>query len=515
MKENTEQVEPDYDLVIIGGGVNGAGVARDAAGRGLSVLLCEKDDLAQHTSSASTKLIHGGLRYLEYYDFKLVRHALQEREVLLRAAPHIIWPLRFILPHHKELRPRWLIRLGLFLYDHIGGRKLLPASHGVDLTTHVSGAPLKPEFTSGFEYSDCWVQDSRLVVLNVLDAELRGATIKTRTQCVDLQREQQLWNVNLFDRHTGESSTVSARAVVNASGPWVERTLNLDESNDGEHGVRLVKGSHIVVPRLFEHDYTYIFQNADNRIIFAVPYEQDYTLLGTTDMELSGEPGPVEILPEEIDYICNAASEYFETAVPADSVVWSYSGVRPLYDDSASNASKITRDYKLHLDDDGAPMLSIYGGKITTYRKLSEEVMDMLATSLGCSESTWTAEEPLPGGDIADADFDGFLAQCRRDFSWVPENLLYDYARNYGTRIKVLLQGRSSVDDLGQSFGGLLYQAEVDYLVEHEYARTPDDVIWRRSRKGLRMTESERHSFAESLAHTHPFETTEPLKRVS
>ncbi len=499
----------DFDLVIIGGGVNGAGVARDAAGRGLRVLLCEQDDLAQYTSSASTKLIHGGLRYLEYYDFKLVRHALQEREVLLRAAPHIIWPLRFILPHHKALRPRWLIRLGLFLYDHIGGRKLLPASHSVKLTNHPSGRALKGEYTDAFEYSDCWVQDARLVVLNAMSAGEKGARILTQTRCTDLTRAADHWQVKLHDKRGETDQTVTATAVVNASGPWVERTLNLDETNDAEHGVRLVKGSHIVVPKLFNHPYTYIFQNADNRIVFAVPYEQDYTLLGTTDVEITDDPGAVAIDQSEIDYICQAVSEYFELPVSPADVRWTYSGVRPLYDDSASNASKVTRDYKLHLDtDDGAPIVSIYGGKITTFRKLAEEVVDMLQESLKFSTQpgpAWTASEPLPGGDIDNADFDRFLADSKTRWPWLDAAVLYDYARNYGTRMRVLLGDAASMDDLGRHFGGPLYAREVDYLVLHEWAATAKDILWRRSKKGLHVSEGTEQALQDYIDSTYRY----------
>ena len=486
-------MKTDFDLIVIGGGVNGAGVARDAAGRGLNVLLCEQEDLAQHTSSASTKLIHGGLRYLEYYDFKLVRHALQEREVLLRAAPHIIWPLRFILPHHKALRPRWLIRLGLFLYDYIGGRKLLPSSHSVKLSKHPSGKALKSEFTDAFEYSDCWVQDARLVVLNAMSARDKGARILTQTRCTDLTRADDHWQVKLFDKRLNREDTVTAKAVVNASGPWVEHTLNLDETNDAEHGVRLVKGSHIIVPKLFDHPYTYIFQNADNRILFAVPYEQDFTLLGTTDVEITDEPGAVAIEQSEIDYICNAVSEYFEVPVNPADVRWTYSGVRPLYDDAASNASKVTRDYKLHLDtDDGAPILSIYGGKITTFRKLAEEVVDMLQDTLGLyipgkPEQGWTESEPLPGGDIENADFDRFLAEAKTRWSWLDADVLYDYARNYGTCMTALMGDATSMADLGTHFGGPLYAREVDYVVLNEWATDADDILWRRSKKGLHV----------------------------
>jgi len=475
-----------YDLVVIGGGVNGAGIARDAVGRGLSVLLCEKDDLAQHTSSASTKLIHGGLRYLEHYDFMLVRHALIEREVLLRAAPHIIWPLRFILPHHKALRPRWLIRLGLFLYDNLGGRKLLPRSSGVDLASHETGGPLKDEFNKGFEYSDCWVQDARLVTLNVIDAAEKGCDVRVRTECTDIIRGDGEWKVNLKSHLSGKKETVSARAIVNASGPWVDKTLDLDEEHDSRYDVRLVKGSHIVVPKLFEHSYTYIFQNADNRIIFAVPYENDFTLLGTTDVEIQAEPGTEKIEQSEIDYICQNASEYFKTAITADQVVWSYSGVRPLYDDASDNASKVTRDYKLDLDvRKGAPILSVYGGKITTYRKLAEQAVDMLKSELNFKESGWTAPEHLPGGDIPDANYDSFVQSVVKNYPWLDATLQADYARNYGTRIDTLLADASSMVSLGHHFGGPLYQLEVEYLIEVEWARTAADILWRRSKKGL------------------------------
>ncbi len=487
---STQESSQKFDTVVIGGGINGAGIARDAAGRGLSVLLVEKDDLAAHTSSASTKLIHGGLRYLEHYDFMLVRHALIEREVLLRAAPHIIWPLRFILPHHKDLRPRWLIRLGLFLYDHIGGRKLLPKSVGVNLRSHVAGAALKDEFSAGFEYSDCWVQDSRLVVLNVMDAAERGCDVRVRTECTDLTREDGGWTVNLLDRYTGERTTVRSKTVVNASGPWVERTLDLDEEHDANHGVRLVKGSHVVVPKLFDHPYTYIFQNKDNRILFAVPYEHDFTLLGTTDVEVQAEPGTTDIEASEISYICEAVSEYFSTSVTPDQVVWTYSGVRPLYDDASENASKVTRDYKLDLDKrGGAPVLSVYGGKITTFRKLAEQAVDMLMPELGASAGSWTEPVPLPGGDIADARFDDFMQSCAQRYPWLDKVLLRDWTRNYGTRIEQVIGERDDMTQLGHHFGGPLYELEVRYLIEHEWARTGADILWRRTKNGLHCPE--------------------------
>lgn len=507
----------DFDLVVIGGGVNGAGIARDAVGRGLKVMLCEKDDLAQHTSSSSSKLIHGGLRYLEHYDFALVRHALGEREVLLKAAPHIIWPLRFILPHHKALRPRWLIRLGLFMYDHLGGRKLLPASNSVDLTTHVAGRALKPEFTSGFEYSDCWVQDARLVTLNVMDAAERGCDVRVRTECTDIIQSKDEWTVKLQDHLTGKADSVTARAIVNASGPWVEKTLGLDEEHDSRMGVRLVKGSHVVVPKVFDHPYTYIFQNADNRIMFAIPYENDFTLLGTTDVEIEAEPGTEKIEQSEIDYICSNASEYFNTPIKPEQVVWTYTGVRPLYDDASDNASKVTRDYKLDLDTRaGAPILSVYGGKITTFRKLAEQAVDMLAEPLGIKSGAWTAPTSLPGGDIPDADYEGFLTECQGRYPWMDEVVLKDYTRNYGTRISVLVGEASDMAQLGHHFGGPLYQAEVDYLIANEWARSAADILWRRSKKGLHTPKGTEEVLQQWIDEHYDFATsTAPREAVN
>ena len=519
--ESVTDLNHDFDLVVIGGGINGAGIARDAVGRGLSVLLVEKDDLAEHTSSASTKLIHGGLRYLEHYDFILVRHALQERELLLKAAPHIIWPLRFVLPHHKALRPKWLIRLGLFLYDHIGGRKLLPASHSLDLTNHVSGQALKKQFKSGFEYSDCWVQDARLVSLNVLDAAERGCDVRTRCECTDLVRLDGQWRVHLRNKFGNTQSIVTARAVVNASGPWVEKTLDLDEEHDSKHGVRLVKGSHIIVPKLFDHPYTYIFQNADNRVLFAIPYEQNYTLLGTTDVEVDDEPGRQHIDNDEIDYICRSVGEYFDKPIDVTTVVWSYAGVRPLFDDASENASKVTRDYKLDLDErKNAPILSVYGGKITTYRKLAEQAVDMLQVSLGESKknnaaTVWTADAPLPGGNIANADFDVFMSELKLQYGWLDASLLFDYARNYGTRIHNLLAKASSMADLGQHFSGPLYQREVDYLVEYEWARSAEDILWRRTKKGLHTDANTTDILQSYLGGAYAFREAHALPKVS
>lgn len=516
MTTSTKHSEFDFDMVVIGAGINGAGIARDAAGRGLRVLLCEKDDIAAHTSSASTKFIHGGLRYLEHYDFLLVRHALQEREVLMRAAPHIIWPLRFVLPHHQALRPKWLIRIGLFLYDHIGGRKLLPKSHSLNLTDHASGAALKSHYDSGFEYSDCWVQDARLVVLNVMDAAQRGCDVRVRTEVTDLKRKEGSWVVNLVDKFSGKKSKITSRLVVNASGPWVEQTLGLDEEHDSKHGVRLVKGSHIVVPKLFDHPYAYMFQNADNRVLFAVPYESDYTLLGTTDVEVEDEPGKEAIEQKELDYICESVSEYFEKPVSADSVVWNYSGVRPLYDDASENASKVTRDYKLDFDvRKNAPVLSVYGGKITTYRKLAEEVVEMTGTHLDVSSGNWTANDHLPGGDIPNADYDGFVAEQRKAYAWLNEVVFNDYARNYGTLMGKLIGTARSMSELGEHFGGPLYQCEVDYLVQHEWARNSEDILWRRTKKGLHTPKGTAEKLQTYLDNNYKFESSQSTVKLN
>jgi len=473
------------DLLVIGGGINGVGVARDAAGRGLSVFLCEQDDLAQHTSSASTKLIHGGLRYLENYDFRLVRHALNEREVLLRAAPHIIWPLRFVLPYHRALRPQWLIRIGLFLYDHIGGRKLLPPSQHIDLRRHPAGTLLKSEFSSGFEYSDCWVQDARLVVLNAMDARSLGADIRPRTRCICLQRHTDHWVADLRDKTTGDIFQVKARALVNAAGPWVENILQLDGEEISDKRVRLVKGSHIVVSKLFDHDCPYIFQNEDGRVLFAIPFEREFTLIGTTDKEVDEIPEPLQIDDDELAYICRSINQYLQQSISPEDVVWSYSGVRPLYDDASSSASKVTRDYRLDLDLRAAPMLTVWGGKITTYRELAQRAVGLLAKPMDIRLPDWTAHSSLPGGDMENADFAAFLARCRDNYPWLPDDLVYDYARNYGTRISLLLKGCQNMQGLGRHFGGPLYEREVAYLMEHEFARTAEDVLWRRSKKGL------------------------------
>lgn len=483
-------MDKTYDLLVVGGGINGAGIARDAAGRGLSVLLVEQRDLASATSSSSTKLIHGGLRYLEHYEFRLVREALQEREVLLAAAPHIIWPLTFVLPHHRGLRPKWMLRAGLFLYDHLAKRKRLPASRAVSFMGTAEGEPLKSDFAGGFSYSDCWVDDARLVVLNAQDAAAHGAEIRTRTKCKSLVRHHKHWNAELT-RDDGSSYGVKARAVVNAAGPWVTGMVENAGLGDKAAGLRLVKGSHIVVPRIHDHDHCYIFQNGDGRIAFAIPYQQDYTLIGTTDVAYGGDPAQVKISDEEIEYLLDLVNGYLATPLSRDDVVWDYSGVRPLYDDKNANASAVTRDYVFDLDTGPAgtepAILSIYGGKITTYRRLAEHAMQKLAPVLGNSAADWTATATLPGGDIPGGDFDRYLDACIARFDWVPSALMHRLARCYGTALEQILGQARSLSELGDEIAPNLYEAELHYLMANEWARNADDVLWRRTKLGLGM----------------------------
>ncbi|AJY43637.1 glycerol-3-phosphate dehydrogenase [Burkholderia humptydooensis] len=477
-----------YDLLVVGGGINGAGIARDAAGRGLSVLLCEQDDLASHTSSSSTKLIHGGLRYLEYKEFGLVRKALQERETLLRAAPHIIWPLRFVMPHMPNLRPAWLIRIGLFLYDHLAKRELLPGSRGIDMRRHPAGAPLVDSIKRGFVYSDGWVDDARLVVLNALDAQERGARILTRTKLVSAERRDGQWHARL-QRADGSTLDVRARAVANAAGPWVGEVLHGALGRGAQHSVRLVKGSHIVTRRLFDHDHAYIFQNPDKRIIFAIPYEHDFTLIGTTDVEYRDDPSRVAIDRDETRYLCESINRYFKRKISPADVCWTYSGVRPLLEDeNADNPSAVTRDYRLELDGgDGAPLLSVFGGKITTFRKLAEEATDMLGGALGAARRAWTAGVPLPGGDIANARFAPFAEAFAKRHPWLPAALARRYARAYGTRAERVIGQAKSLAGLGAELAPGLYEAELRYLRDAEWASCADDVLWRRSKLGLHV----------------------------
>lgn len=499
-------METDYDLFIIGGGVNGTGIARDAAGRGLRVGLAEMADLASATSSASTKLFHGGLRYLEFWEFRLVRESLIERETLLKAMPHISWPMRFVLPYSPDMRfegatptsrllgivmpwmkgrrPAWLIRLGLFLYDNLGGRDILPGTATLDLRKAPEGAPLQPRFSKAYEYSDAWVEDSRLVVLNARDAAARGAEIMTRTKVTAAIREAGHWAITL-DTPQGPR-TVTARALVNAGGPWVESVIRGTLRLNSTEGVRLVRGSHIVVPRLYDHDKCYFFQGTDGRIIFAIPYETDFTLIGTTDQEHADLGEKPRATDEEQDYLCAFASQYFRKPVTRDQIVWTYSGVRPLYDDGAKSATAATRDYVLSLDTVGAPLLNIFGGKITTYRRLAEHALQKLVPLIG-GTGDWTAGVPMPGGDFRVVDRDRLVADLRRDFPFLTQRWALRLIRAYGTESRLILGSARAAADLGRDFGATLTEAELRWLMTREWARTADDVVWRRSKLGLRL----------------------------
>ncbi|MHB1303603.1 MAG: glycerol-3-phosphate dehydrogenase [Acidiphilium sp.] len=494
-----------FDLLIVGGGINGAGIARDAAGRGLSVLLVEQDDLAAHTSSASTKLIHGGLRYLEYYEFRLVREALMERERLLGIAPHIIWPLEFVLPHSTEQRPAWMIRAGLFLYDHLASRRRLPASHAVSFPPHPAARALKPEYRRGFTYADCWVEDSRLVVLNALDAAEHGADVRTRTKLLSARRENALWQAELEDRITGRREIVTARALVNAAGPWVGEVLGARLGRDTQKTVRMVKGSHLIVRRQYEGEYAFILQNPDKRIVFAIPYERDFTLIGTTDIPYDGDPSAVAITPDETAYLCESVSRYFRAPVTPEDVVRSYSGVRPLYDDHAANASAVTRDYVLDIEggDGTPPVLSVFGGKITTYRRLAEHALEKLLPAMGRPVGTpWTANAALPGGDMA--DFETFLRDLGANRPDLPAPLLRRLARAYGTRATRILGDAATMADLGTDLGGGLTEAELAYLAAHEWAREAEDVLWRRSKLALHVPDGTAARIATRLQEMAP-----------
>ncbi|WP_417795102.1 glycerol-3-phosphate dehydrogenase [Terasakiella pusilla] len=490
-----------YDLFVIGGGINGCGIARDAVGRGLSVYLCEKDDLAQGTSSASTKLIHGGLRYLEHYEFRLVRESLIEREVLLRNAPHIIWPLRFVLPHKKDMRPAWLLRLGLFLYDHLGGRKLLPATSNVDLRTAEAGEPLLDVYKKGFEYSDCWVDDARFVVLNALDAQRLGAKIETRHKCLSAVRTGDHWTLRVEHQKDGTVKEVKAKALINASGPWVQDVIEecgLKFSNDG---IRLVRGSHIIVPKLYDHDKCYIFQNADGRIFFSIPYEQDFTLIGTTDQDHKGDVNGVEISREEIEYLCHSAEQYLKKKITPKDVVWSYSGVRPLYDDGASAAQEATRDYvlKVHGDAQTAPVLNIFGGKITTYRKLSEAVLEKMRPFFPKMGGSWTATTILPGGDFEVTEVKAKIAKLCEDYRYLDTAWAQRLLRLYGTRAWTMLAQSVTKEDLGEDFGATLSEAEVRFLINEEWAASAEDILWRRTKLGLHMTAQQKENLEKAV----------------
>lgn len=509
-----ENADKPLDLFIIGGGINGCGIARDAAGRGLSVRLAEMNDLASATSSASTKLFHGGLRYLEYFEFRLVREALIERETLLRAMPHISWPMRFVLPYHESMRfdsetptsrllgrlmpwmkgrrPAWLIRLGLFLYDHLGGRDILPGTRTLSLNNSEEGKPLEPRFERAYEYSDCWIEDSRLVVLNARDAEARGAEILTRTKVVSAERRDDLWHITTHDSATGQERLHLARMLVNAAGPWVGDVIQTKMGINSTEGVRLVRGSHIVTKRLFDHDKCYFFQGTDGRIIFAIPYETDFTLIGTTDADHSDADQKAVCSEEEQDYLIQFANQYFQNEISREDVVWTYSGVRPLYDDGASSATAATRDYTLTVDDrGGAPVLNVFGGKITTYRRLAESALEKISGQLGGAEEKWTAGVALPGGDFAVDGVQALIDQLMTTYAFLDARCAKRLVRAYGTEAVQILKGAKAVEDLGRDFGAGLSEAEVRWMMVKEYARTAEDVLWRRSKLGLRMSEAQ------------------------
>jgi glycerol-3-phosphate dehydrogenase len=486
-----------YDLLVIGGGVNGTGIARDAAGRGLSVLLCERGDLAEGTSSRSTKLIHGGLRYLEYYEFRLVREALIEREVLLRAAPHIVWPMRFVLPHSPEQRPVWMIRMGLFLYDHLGGRERLPGTRKLDLRRDPEGEPIKETYGTAFEYSDCWVDDARLPVLNALDAAAHDADIRVRTELVSARRQDGLWQAVLADAD-GTERQVAARGLVNAAGPWVEAVIQRIVGATPARRVRLVKGSHLVLPRFWSGGQAYLLQNDDGRVLFIIPYEHDLALVGSTDIPFEGDAADVTMDDAERDYMLRAINRYTRRQFNAADILHAYSGVRPLYDDNAANPSAVTRDYVFDIEDEAgrAPLLSVFGGKLTTFRRLAEHAMQKLLAFYPGATGNWTANAKLPGGDMPNADYDTYVATLRVRRPWLADDLAQHYARLYGTRAEALLDGAKQPADLGRHFGGRLYEIEADFLRRTEWATSANDILARRTKHHLHMTAEQRDEFA-------------------
>lgn len=474
----------EFDLLVVGGGVNGAGIAADASGRGLNVMLCEMNDLASATSSSSSKLIHGGLRYLEHYEFRLVREALAEREILLKKAPHIMWPLRFQLPHRPHLRPAWIIRIGLFIYDHLSRRVTLPASKGI--TFHPS-EPLVPSIKKGFEYSDGWVDDARLVVLNALVAKQNGAEVATQTECVSARRNQGGWDVVLRSGDSGKLREITAKALINAAGPWVTRFFDTALTQKTSEKIRLVRGSHIIVPKIHNGDQAFMLQNADNRIVFVIPYENDFSLIGTTDIEHNSTADVVNISDSEIDYLINITNDYFVNKITRKDIVHTFSGVRPLLDDGASSAQSVTRDYTFKLDAPScqAPLLSIYGGKITTFRKLAEMATNEICNFFPNAGPAWTKNTRFPGGDFE--SHASLLTLFHSQFSWAPKALLKRYIKLYGTRARAILENAKSIDDLGQDFGANLYERELNYLIDEEWARCAEDVLWRRTKLGLYM----------------------------
>ncbi len=492
----------ETDLLVIGGGINGAGIARDAAGRGLSVVLCDKGDLAGATSSASSKLIHGGLRYLENYEFRLVREALREREVLLQHAPHLIRPMRFVMPHARDLRPVWMIRIGLFIYDHLGGRRTLPGSETLTLDVNGYGAALKPEFKRGFTYFDCWADDARLVIANARGAADLGARILPRTRFDGAALEDGVWQARLSDAQSARGIDVKARALVNAAGPWVNQVIGEVPPADKKMRIRLVKGSHFAVPRIYDGDYALILQNDDGRVIFVIPYEDEFSVIGTTDVPIGDDPENVSISEDEIAYLCRAVNRYLAEPVSADQIAWTYSGVRPLYDDGETDPSKVTRDYELELQvaAPGCVLLNVFGGKLTTYRRLAEHTLEKLSEHFPRMKPAWTHETPLPGGDLPAASFDEYVSGLKRRFGFVPPRHLHDLARRHGVNCESVLEGVAGLDDLGFHFGGGLYTREVDYLCDHEWARCAEDILWRRTKCGLELGPEESQQLEGYLA---------------
>lgn len=495
--------DAQYDLLIIGGGINGAGIARDAAGRGLKVLLCEKDDLAQHTSSASSKLIHGGLRYLEQYQFRLVREALAEREVLMRMAPHLIHPMRFVMPHVPALRPGWMIRAGLFLYDYLARRDNLPASHAIDLRAAPYADGLRPGLTKGFVYADCWGDDARLVIANARAAADLGATILPRTACVSAAREHQHWRAILQPANAPPFER-TCRALINATGPWAQEFLHKTMDLQTPYRLKLVKGSHVLVPRLYQGEHAFILQNDDQRVVFVYPYEADFTLIGTTDVEHQGPPGQCSASPLEVDYLCRAANRYFQRHLTPADVVWSYCGMRPLFDDGAAKASEITRDYTFRVD--GAantpPLLSVYGGKLTTYRKLAEHALAQLAAWFPKMTPAWTESAPLPGGDLQGPSLDRHVDAVAHQTPGIPKHLIRALVSRHGNLAASVISAAQSLNDLGYHFGHTLYAREVNYFVRHEWARSADDVLWRRTKCGLHLNDAQKQVLTDYL-HQH------------
>ena len=489
-----------FDVFVVGGGINGCGIARDAAGRGLSVCLAEKDDLGGKTSSGSTKLIHGGLRYLEHYEFNLVRKALIERERLWSLAPHIIYPLRFVLPHHAGLRPSWLLRLGLFIYDHLGGRKALPKSRKISLASDQAGAPLKSDYKIGFEYSDCWVDDARLVILNAQDAVEKGAKVLPRHEVISVRGENGAWVIQTRDRDS-KKHRFQARVLVNAAGPWVSNLT--DSVIDGaiSRGMRLIRGSHIVVPRLYAHDRCYLLQNSDDRIVFVIPYEENFSLIGTTDREHQESLNQVTISKDEAQYLCASVNDYFNSSISLEDIVWSYSAVRPLFDDGSADAKSITRDYRITSEADGmgAPLISVLGGKITTYRKLAEDVLSEVNQALGVRSDEWTGSSPLPGGSFDFLGFDNEVEQLKQDYPFLSHSHAHRLMRLYGSLSREILANAMTYGELGQFFGGNLYENEVRYLMEREWAMSVEDILWRRTKEGLNLSDSEVRGLSDFL----------------